>query len=81
MFEFLRTHDPASATASAAAIASAVSMLSEHPFAGRRIKGELRELVVSFGRTGYVALYRYLPARGDIRVLALKHQRELDYLA
>ena len=41
--------------------------------------GELRELVVSYGRTGYVALYRFLPARDLIRVLATRHQRALDF--
>jgi hypothetical protein len=35
--------------------------------------------VISFGKTGYVALYRFLPQRGEIRVLAFRHQRELDY--
>lgn len=28
---------------------------------------------------GYVALYRFLPQRDEIRVLALRRQRELDY--
>ncbi len=46
---------------------------------GRSIEGELRELVISFGRTGYIALYRFLPAADDVRILASRHQRELDY--
>ena len=46
---------------------------------GRPIRGDLRELVIWFGRTGYVALYRFLPVRDEVRVLALRHQRELDY--
>ena len=41
--------------------------------------GELRELVISYGKTGYVALYRFLPAQDLIRILAIRHQRELDY--
>ena len=47
---------------------------------GRRVAGELRELVISFGKTGYVALYRFLPAPEQVRILAIRHQRELDYL-
>jgi hypothetical protein len=31
--------------------------------------------------TGYIALYRFLPGRDEVRVLAIKHQRELDYPA
>lgn len=82
LFGFLAAHDPAVAAASASAIRSAVEMLAQHPYAGRRLEHagrELRELVISFGRTGYVALYRYLPVRNEVRVLALRHQRELDF--
>lgn len=46
---------------------------------GRRIDGELRELVISYSKTGYVALYRFLPAQDQIRILPIRHQRELDY--
>jgi len=78
-FEFLAAEDLQAAPAAAAAIIGAVEMLEQHPLVGRRIHGELRELVISFGRTGYVALYRFLPARDEVRVLAIRHQRELDY--
>jgi plasmid stabilization system protein ParE len=40
-----------------------------------------RELVISFGRTGYVALYRFVLSENRVRVLAIRHQRELDYPA
>ncbi len=33
----------------------------------------------SFGRTGYLARYRFLSSRGEVRILAIRHQRELDY--
>jgi plasmid stabilization system protein ParE len=35
--------------------------------------------VISYGKSGYVALYRYRPQRQRVEVLAIKHQRELDY--
>src|SRR5207244_2445753 len=57
----------------------AVEALAEHRLVGRRVQGELRELVISFGRTGYVALYRFVPARNQVRILAIRHQRELGY--
>ena len=78
-FEVLLEHDQAAAIASAAAIREAVELLANHPMIGHRVAGELRELVISFGKTGYVALYRFLPARELIRILAIRQQRELDY--
>jgi len=78
-FDFLAEHDPDAAVDAASAIQSAVDALAPHPLIGRRLRGEIRELVISFGRTGYVALYRFVPARDEVRVLAIRHQRELDY--
>lgn len=78
-FEFLRREDPAVTVAAAEVITSAVDTLAAHPLIARLVEGELRELVISFGRTGYVALYRFVPVRDEVRVLALRHQHELDY--
>ena len=79
VFEFLLEHDPQAAIVSAAAICEAIELLANHPMIGRRVEGELRELVISFGKTGYVALYRFLPARELVRILAIRRQRELDF--
>jgi len=79
-FEFLRRDDPDIAGAAATAITTAVETLAQHPLIGRPVRAELRELVVSFGRTGYLALYRFLPLRDEVRILAIRHQRDLDYL-
>ncbi len=78
-FEFLAERDPYAAAAAVSAIRNAIGMLSGHPLIGRGMEGGLRELVVSFGRTGYLALYRFRPERGEVRILAIRHQRELDY--
>jgi plasmid stabilization system protein ParE len=78
-FEFLKKHDPEAALRAALAIQSAVTMLTEHPLVGRAVDDDLRELVISFGKTGYVALYRFLPHLDEARVLAVRHQRELGY--
>ena len=78
-FRLLLDSDPNAAAAAASAIRSGVEGLAEHPMIGRRIEGDVRELVISYGRTGYVALYRFVPARDEVRVLAVRHQRELDY--
>jgi plasmid stabilization system protein ParE len=68
------------AIASAALIRSAVENLASHPLIGRRVEGDLRELVISYGATGYIALYRFDIQRDQVRVLALRHQREVGYL-
>ena len=78
-FEFLAQTDPAAALNAATAIQSAVATLAAHPLIGRRIEGEIRELVISFGKSGYVAMYRFIPHLDVVRVLAIRHQRELDY--
>ena len=79
VFDFLAEHDPHASIASAAAIREAVEILSNHPLIGRRVERDVRELVISYGKTGYVALYRFLPEQKLIRILAVRHQRELDY--
>lgn len=80
LFAFL-ADDPDNAQEAVIAIRTAVEMLAPHPLVGRIVDDELRELVISFGKTGYVALYRYMPSRQQVRILAIRHQRELDYQA
>ena len=70
----------AAEVAAADAIGSAVNNLAAHPLVGRRVEGDIRELVISFGATGYIALYRFVVQEDQVRVLALRHQREIGYL-
>jgi len=60
-------------------IAAAVAVLQEHPLIGRRAEVDLRELVISRGQSGYIALYRYDGERDRVLVLAVRHQREAGY--
>jgi plasmid stabilization system protein ParE len=78
-FQFLRDQNPAAALDTVTAIQSAVDNLAAHPLVGRRIEGEVRELVISYGQTGYVALYRFVVLRKEVRMLAIRHQRELGF--
>ena len=78
-FQFLREKNPAAAQDAALAIQSAVDNLTAHPLIGHRIEGELRELVISYGQTGYVALYRFVVSQNEVRILAIRHQRELGF--
>jgi plasmid stabilization system protein ParE len=79
LVDFLAAENPNAALAAAAVILDAVTVLERHPYIGRPVRGRLRELVISYGRTGYVALYR-VAARGDrVEILAIRHQREAGY--
>jgi plasmid stabilization system protein ParE len=77
--DFLAIEDPASAEATFDLIEQAVSMLGTHPLVGRRVSGELRELVISRGRSGYIALYEYQAAYDRVIVRAIRHQREAGF--
>ncbi len=77
--DFLASEDPASAEATFDLIESAIDVLATHPLIGRRVSGELREIVISRGRTGYVALYQYYPAFERVIVRAIRHQREAGF--
>ena len=79
-FEFLRDKNPDAAQDAVTAIESAVDNLAAHPLVGRRLEGELRELVISYGHSGYVALYRFVIARDEVRILAIRHQREVGFV-
>jgi plasmid stabilization system protein ParE len=78
-FQFLRDKNPAAALDAVTAIQTAVDNLAAHPLIGRRIEGELRELVISYGQTGYIALYRFVVPQNEVRILAIRHQRELGF--
>ena len=77
---FLHQQEPDRARAAAQAVGSAVESLHAHPLLGRRVHGDIRELVISCGGTGYVALYRFRVPQDEVRVLALRHQREIGFV-
>jgi plasmid stabilization system protein ParE len=77
--DFLLQTDPQAAQDTAVLILEALEILAQHPEIGRKVHFGQRELVISRGRTGYLALYRFLPHIDRIVVLALRHQRESGY--
>ncbi len=81
LFNFLLEQEPSAVATAATVITEAVETFHHHPLLGCPIKGgyDIRELIISYGKTGYVALYRFVPARDQIRILAVRHQFELDY--
>jgi len=79
-FELLASESPDATIAAAAVIRSAVENLAAHPLLGRRVHGDIRELVISYGQTGYIALYRFIVPQDEVRVLAIRNQREIGFV-
>lgn len=81
IFEFNAERDPAVALQHLAKIRDAVLILRDHPQIGRIAErgSTLRELIISQGRDGYVALYEHAVEERLVRVVALRHQREAGY--
>ena len=78
---FLLEKDINAAKRAVLAIREAFLPLKQSPVIGRPVEDhpELRELIIDFGATGYLAMYRYEPANDAVVILAIKHQREDDY--
>ena len=77
--DFLLESDPAAAPATIDLIAEAVEVLANHPLIGRPVEEGLRELVVSRGHSGYIALYSHEAVDDAVLILAVRHQREAGY--
>lgn len=60
-------------------ISDGIEILARHPFVGRPCEEGLRELLISYGKSGYVALYSYEQKQDVVLVLAIRHQREAGY--
>ncbi len=89
LFDFLLIHDLATARRALGAIRKSMELLENFPFTCRKAQtGQLlgslnnsaflRELVISFGASGYVALFE-IENDTMVTVLAVRHQRESDY--
>jgi plasmid stabilization system protein ParE len=83
LFDFLLQEDPSAAERAEVAMANAVQLLEVFPFSCRKAIGGsgspfLRELIVPFGGSGYVALFE-IEGPHIVTILAVRHQREEDY--
>lgn len=78
---FLAVKTPGAARRAGQAIERQFLLLETAPDIGRPFPEmpELRELVIAFGDSGYVALYRHEPADDAVYVLAFRHQKEAGY--
>ncbi len=81
LFTFLAEHDTQAAKHARKTIATSIQLLEQFPFTCRKAVSDsacLRELVISFGGAGYVALFE-IEDNETVTVLAVRHQREDDY--
>jgi hypothetical protein len=79
LVDFLLLNLPEHTVATVDLVLDALSVLERHPLMGRPVAHGMRELVISRGRSGYLALYVFDPTADVVFVLALRHQREQDY--
>jgi plasmid stabilization system protein ParE len=77
--DFLIEVDPLAAAETVDLIEEAIGVLKRHPLIGRQVESDLRELIISRGKTCYVALYSYEADQDAILILAIRHQREAGY--
>ena len=81
LFDFYADIDLELAKRSNDAIRKAIQLLRDFPFSGRKVDEGLplvRELLISFGSAGYVALFE-IEGESLVTVLAIRYQRESDY--
>lgn len=78
---FLAEKGPQVANRAGQTIGRQFARLEGNPGMGRPFPElpELRELIIEFGESGYVALYRFVPADDAVYVLAFRHQKEAGY--
>lgn len=76
---FLREEHPEHAEVTAGLIAEALAILRHHPLIGRPAEAGLHELLISRGRSGYVALYEYRASTDEVVVHRIRHQREAGF--
>src|SRR5690349_21472759 len=78
---YLLARDPATARRAIETIKKGMELLKDFPFTCRKVAADtplLRELVIPFGTSGYVALFKIVDSR-TVTILAIRHQHEDDY--
>ncbi|KVT81984.1 plasmid stabilization protein [Burkholderia territorii] len=81
LVRYLLERDVEAAARASEAIGRGVAMLRLFSFSCRKIDENnpfLRELIVSFGASGYVLLFE-IESVDQVTILTVRHQREEDY--
>ena len=80
LYDFLLESDIAAAEKALGAFRSGLALLAFSPFACRKVAPHMprhRELVIPFGKAGYVALFEIDDAT-TVTIIAIRQQREYD---
>ena len=80
LYDFLLESDIVAADAALSAIRRGIELPSFSPFSCRMVAAHMprhRELLIPFGKSGYVALYE-IEDKKTVTILAIRHQREQD---
>ena len=80
LFHFLAEKDRDAALRAIEAIRKGLELLQTFPFSCRKVDDVnplYREILISFGSSGYVALFEIEQAY--VSILAVRHQSEVDY--
>ena len=75
----LAEHEAVDAESRIEDIVRAIDVLERNPLIGRRVRADLRELVIGRRARGYIALYRYVTELDTVFVLAIRSQKEAGY--
>jgi len=78
--DFLLENSPQAAQGTGDILLDGLAILEKHPLIGRAVEKRYRELVISRGRSGYLALYRYDAETDRAIILAIRHQREQGHV-
>lgn len=78
---FLNEKNPQAVVRASQAISKQFKILEKEPEIGRPLADlpELRELIIAFGDSGYIALYRHEIDSDSVYLLAFRHQKEAGY--
>lgn len=80
LVDFILELGPAAALDTFDLVVGGLAVLERYPLIGRPVADGLRELLISRGKAGYVALYEFDAPNDRVLVLALRHQREAGYV-
>lgn len=79
LFDFLKEKDAQVALKAISEIRASLTLLLRMPETGRPVEDGLREYIIDFGSSGYIALYEFDSILDEIVVFAVKHQLKDDY--
>lgn len=82
LHDFLKTKNAQAAKKAAAILFRGIQQLQDLPEIGRKVAYlplPWQELILEFGGSGYVMLYRYDTLADRIVILQIRHQKEAGY--